>query len=257
MAVGRGTVLSVAVIVAACDQSAPTGVELREVDAQFAPLSTEVGDLAVAQMMSRSLAVSWTQIDDGTGNPARYRVKYGSPLGAWRTATVGCKEVVGDAIGEPISCFIAGLQAATEYEIQLASFRTVDGVWADAKFSNVAIGSTTPYTGAVDDLRPRVRNGIEDITSTAVTLTWTQVDDGTGTAARYRVKYATPTIGSWRDATIGCQVRGWDDHSAIECAIQSLTPSTDYEFQLMSYRLVDGVWQNARYSNKTQARTLD
>jgi hypothetical protein len=121
-----------------------------------AEVTASVDDLAVSHAASRSLTVSRTQVDDGTGSPARYRVKYSSPaMGPHRTATVACKEVVGTAIGEPISCTLWGLEPSSSYQIQLAAYKVVDGAWTGTTFSNVASGTTTAFSGAVDDLQVR------------------------------------------------------------------------------------------------------
>jgi hypothetical protein len=76
-------------------------------------------------------------VDDGTGNPARYRVKYGQPIWRWGGAATGCN-VTGSAIGQPISCtFNTGPQSPGALEVQLMSYRVVGGAWVDARYSNL------------------------------------------------------------------------------------------------------------------------
>jgi hypothetical protein len=105
--------------------------------------TTTVSDLMVTGATAMELTVTWTEVDDGTGRPASYRVKYGTPIGSWRNATIGCAPTIrGRQIGAPIQCTIEDLQPGTTYEVQLMSFRTEDGAWVNARYSNRATGST-------------------------------------------------------------------------------------------------------------------
>jgi hypothetical protein len=102
-----------------------------------------VSDLSVTGTASSTVTLSWTEVDDGTGQPAWYRVKYAEPEIDWRTATIGCeRRLEGDAIGSPMLCTVEGLAGATAYDFQLMSYRMVDGVWADARYSNVTTAMT-------------------------------------------------------------------------------------------------------------------
>lgn len=245
----RTVVLASCATAVACDGApTPTGVDLPG-DASASALTAPVIDLAVTRFASRSLTLSWTQVDDGTGEPARYRVKYGAPLASWSDAAVGCRLIVGDVIGQRISCDLEGLDPVTEYEIQLAAFKVVDGTWIGATRSNVATGSTTAPTGAVDDLR------VTDRGPTFLAVRWTQVDDGTGQPARYRLKYTTQDGPPWREHTLGCDVIGDRVGDASACVVDGLSPLTDYLFRLQSYRVVDGLWVDARYSNRAVGTT--
>jgi hypothetical protein len=98
--------------------------------------------------------------------------------------------MTGTMIGATKACTITGLQGGRTYEFQAMSFRTVNGAWRDAKYSNVARGTTsgTPPPTVVQNLR------ILDGRETELDLSWTEVDDGTGNPAWYRVKYSTPPM---------------------------------------------------------------
>jgi hypothetical protein len=124
------------------------------------------------------------------------------------------------------------------------SFGTVSGAWVDARYSNLVVGETASL--AVTDLR------VVDRSVGFTVIRWTQVDDGTGNPARYRVKHASE-INRWRDATIGCSstVRGTEIGAEIQCSFPSSGYDDDstFEIQLMSFRLENGVWRGARYSN--------
>jgi uncharacterized membrane protein len=134
------------------------------------------------------------------------------------------------------------------------SFRTVDGVWQGAVYSNVARGTT--LAGLADPPNEVTDFTVTEVTPSEISLSWTQVDDGTGNPAWYRVKYAAPPI-FWKTATIGCDrsMPGTEIGAEISCTVEGLTLGTTYDVQLMSYRVVDGRWRDARYSNIATATT--
>jgi uncharacterized membrane protein len=240
-------------ILVACGE-APTEPELTPSAAVVAP-AERVEDLRVTGSTSTTLTLEWTQVSDGTGSAAFYRVKYAEPTIRWKTATIGCDRTIeGTSIGGGISCRVEGLEPGTAYELQLMSFRTVDGLWQGAVYSNVARGTT--LAGLADPPREVTDLTVMEVTTTQVSLSWTQVDDGTGNAAWYRVKYAAPAI-AWKTATIGCDrsIPGTEIGAEMSCTIEGMTLGTTYDVQLMSYRLVDGWWQDARYSNIATATT--
>ena len=99
-------------------------------------------------------------------------------------------------------------------------------------------GTTPPPTtnpSTVTDLK------VSAIDSTGVTLTFTQVNDGTGKPAEYDVRYAVAPI-SWGSATsvtsgtCAVPVTGTAIGSPLTCTVLRLTPATSYEFQLVSFR---------------------
>jgi hypothetical protein len=222
--------------------------------------AARVRDLTVTRNGTTSVRLEWTQVDDGAGGPANYRVKYSEPPlstgPSWHNAPVGCN-VEGDAIGTCASCTVTGLDPETPYDFMLMSYRREDGLWVDANYSTLAVGQTG-WNGGDEGLACVSRPGVvRDLTVTnqstsTITLHWTQVNDGTGSPAWYRVKYAEPPI-DWKTATIGCDNRIEGDAlgAEISCTVEGLEPATTYEFQLMSYRVVDGKWVDARYSNIT------
>jgi hypothetical protein len=227
----------------------------------LAPASSGgVSDLSVLSRTETTLTMGWTQVDDGTGEPAKYRVKYETPtMTDWKNATIGCaSSIQGTAIGAEMTCTIEGLAASTSYEVQLMSYRTdSSGAWIDALYSNVASGATSatsssPTTpGAVSDLK------VLSQSETTLTVGWTQVDDGTGAPAKYRVKYAPPAI-IYSSATIGCAstIQGTAIGASISCTIEGLDSGTTYDVQLMSYRTdSSGAWLDAQYSNVATGAT--
>jgi len=96
-------------------------------------------------------------------------------------------------------------------------------------------GTTETPPGTVSDL------SVSAIANTSVTLTFTQVDDGTGQAANYDVRYAVAPM-SWGSAnstangTCATPVTGTGVGSSLTCSILGLSPSTNYNFQLIAFR---------------------
>jgi hypothetical protein len=245
------TCLTLAVL-GACTADSPTALDA--VTASAAVLADRVDDLRVATTSDSTIELSWTEVDDGTDRPALYRLKYALPPLAWASATVGCN-VKGSSIGAPISCTVSGLAAGTTYDFQLMSYRLVRNVWQGGVYSNVARGATDSPVALAAPV------GVTDLavtaaTRTSITLAWTQVDDGTGVPAKYRVKYSEPAI-DWGSATIGCdRVTGTTIGATTSCTIGGLASGTTYDVQLMSYRTdASGGWQNALRSNVTTAAT--
>lgn len=210
-----------------------------------------VEDLRITAATDSSITVSWTEVSDGTGSPANYRVKYAEPPFNWRSATIGCERTIyGTAIGAHASCTIQGLSPGTTYEIRMMSYRVRNSSWVGAVYSNIATGTTTTPSHGVTDL------SVVSVAETSLTLRWTQVDDGTGYPANYRLKYGAPPI-DWPNATIGCDpsMQGTAIGESMSCTVAGLSPGTTYELQLMSYRSVDGAWVGAVYSNAATGAT--
>lgn len=213
----------------------------------------EVADLTVAAVSDSSVTLTWTQVDDGRGRPARYRVRYAPPKIDWKTAELGC-DAAGDRIGAPASCTVTGLEPGATYEFLMMSYRLRGVFWQGAVYSNVASvtvaepGAPAPPANSVQDLT------VTASSPTTLTVSWTQVDDGTGAPARYRLKYAAPPI-DYGAATVGCNVTGDAIGDDVSCTVEGLVPGTTYDLQLMSYRTVDGVWQDALYSNVVTTST--
>lgn len=114
------------------------------------PSAEAVTDLEVVRRTSSTIRLRWTQVDNGVGDPAWYRVKYAeTPLEDWKDATIGCRRTIrGNDIGDEIRCTVSGLDPDTRYDFQLMSFRVEDGRWVGAVFSNVATGETRARGGS-------------------------------------------------------------------------------------------------------------
>jgi uncharacterized protein YjdB len=108
----------------------------------------KVTDLAVGAPTSSSVTLSFTEVNDGTGRPASYDVRWAaSPLSWGSAASVAqgtCKApLAGTTIGAKRSCTVLGLAAATGYQFQLVAYRGTLNVSAVfGALSNVAGGTT-------------------------------------------------------------------------------------------------------------------
>lgn len=128
-----------------------------------------VTDLAASAFTTTSATLEWTQVDDGTGNPARYALRYGSPTITW-DAVNGTEVIVeGTAVGAAAGHTYTGLTAGTTYQFQLVPFRGT--TVADAvigPFSNVVTVTTVAaLTAGTATANP----GDESVTLTATPAT--------------------------------------------------------------------------------------
>jgi uncharacterized protein YjdB len=87
-----------------------------------------VTDLQAAVTGSTSVTLSFTQVNDGTGQPAKYNVRYAVAPISWGSATsttngTCATPVAGTATGSQLSCTVLGLTPATNYGFQLVAFR--------------------------------------------------------------------------------------------------------------------------------------
>ncbi|PYO38354.1 MAG: hypothetical protein DMD29_13645 [Gemmatimonadetes bacterium] len=114
-----------------------------------------VSNLAVAGVTATSVTLSFTEVGDGTGQPAQYDIRSAAGTIAWTSAadvTLGtcATPVAGSAIGATRSCTVLGLQSGVAYQFQLVAFRgtlNVNAVFGG--LSNVASGTTTASTAPV------------------------------------------------------------------------------------------------------------
>src|SRR5207237_64844 len=114
-----------------------------------------VSDLAVTGATDSSVTLSFTEVTDGTGQPASYDIRWAAGTLMWASATSVAQgtctlPVAGTSIGATRSCTVLGLAAATGYQFELVAFRgtlNVNAVFGN--LSNIASGTTT---GAVASL---------------------------------------------------------------------------------------------------------
>ena len=106
-----------------------------------------VTDLTTTGTSETSVTLRWTQVDDGTGNPANYAVRYGTPTISWGSAHSTEVTVEGTTTSGSIGYTFTGLEPGTDYQFRLVSYRgtlNVDATFGG--FSNIA-GATTDSGG--------------------------------------------------------------------------------------------------------------
>jgi hypothetical protein len=247
------TCLTVALLpMAACSAELPVSPSAEDGGGPVMAVDSHaVTDLRATGRTTSTITLGWTEVDDGRGSPAEYRVKYAAPPISWSSATTGCSRVIGVRIGSPISCTVEDLPAAKDFDFELMSYRLRDGVWVGAVHSNVARGTTAAMrVGTVTDLL------VMRSTQSTLTLHWTQVQDGGGQPASYRLKYAAPPI-DWSTASIGCAptMVGTEVGAPMSCTVTGLKPGNTYDVEVMSFRSVKGVWQDGQHSNIARGAT--
>lgn len=129
-----------------------TGTGLLGVTATSGPTTNPatVDNLSVASATTSSVTLRFTSVNDGSGNPARYHVRYAStPMGwGWGEATQVASgtcagQVQGAAIGTTMTCTVTGLSAGNSYDFQLVSYRLNNGgSTVFGNLSNIATGVT-------------------------------------------------------------------------------------------------------------------
>jgi uncharacterized protein YjdB len=111
-----------------------------------------VSDLAVAATTELSAVLSFTQVEDGMGQPAQYDVRYSAGSMTWGTGTsasIGtcAVPVAGTGVGSKLSCTLFGLSPSTTYTFQVVAFRgTMNAAAVFGGLSNVATASTLAVT---------------------------------------------------------------------------------------------------------------
>lgn len=181
-----------------------------------------VSDLTVTAQTDTTMTVEWTQVDDGTGNPAKYAVRIRTPTidsDTWGEAFPSNIDVDTNlAIGVTKSVQFTGLTAGTGYGAMLIPFRGPTGD-ADAfgSFSNVATGTTTGTSalGTISDLSASPGDG-------QVGLSWTPADNATSHQPQYKLS----SSGTWLDfgSALGA--------GASDVTVTGLTNDSGYDFRI-------------------------
>jgi len=146
----RSRLATVLLVVAACQRDAPVAPpsSLTVPGGGLPGFPGTVTDLAVDAVAQNSATLSFTEVNDGLGQPARYVVRFAEPPIKWgsaRNVTEGtcATPVIGQAVGSRLTCTVLGLAPATAYEFQVAAYRsTLDLVETSGDPSNVAQGTT-------------------------------------------------------------------------------------------------------------------
>jgi len=243
----------------ACTGDQPTGTPLPLNDETVptvspAPISTSpvatVTDLAVAGVSDSAITLSFTEVGDALGQPASYDVRFARGTLSWGSATDvslgSCRvPLAGVAVGAKRTCDVRGLAPSTAYQFELVPFRgtlNLDAVFGG--LSNV-VTATTDSSGS----QPATVTAPASVSTLAVaavsdssaSLSFIEVDDGTGHAASYDVRYAPGAI-SWGSAssvsrgTCRLPMAGTTIGARRTCRVLGLDGSTRYQFQLVAFR---------------------
>jgi len=110
-----------------------------------------VTDLAVVGVTDTGATLAFTEVNDGTGLPASYDVRYQVGTITWGSTAPSVTRgtcatpVAGTAIGAKRTCTVLGLTPATAYQFQLTEFRgTLNLNAIFGGLSNIAGATTAP-----------------------------------------------------------------------------------------------------------------
>jgi len=122
-----------------------------------AALPGTVSDLAAPSVTDSSVTLSFTEVDNGAGQPAGYDIRFiAGPTLTWGSSVPSVTRgtcatpVAGTTIGAKRTCTALGVAAGTTYSFQLVAYRgtlTVSAVFG--ALSNIATGTTVASTAPV------------------------------------------------------------------------------------------------------------
>jgi hypothetical protein len=107
-----------------------------------------VADLAVGSATDVAVTLSFTQVDNGMGQPASYDVRYVAGPMSWSSASPAASgtcaaPLAGTGVSGTLSCTILGLSPSTDYQFQVKAFRgSMTGNTVFGGLSNIVSAST-------------------------------------------------------------------------------------------------------------------
>jgi hypothetical protein len=128
---------------AACCGSSDTISVIIVQEQELTAAPETVTDLQVVETNGTSVVLAFTEVDDGTGNPARYAIRHQTPNLVWWQAFETEETVLGQQVGQTLQVLRNSLSEETTYEFQLVSYRgelNVDATFGE--LSNVAAATT-------------------------------------------------------------------------------------------------------------------
>jgi uncharacterized protein YjdB len=133
--------LAVCPLLAVCSSGSPSGtIE--------ATNPGTVADLAVGAKTDVTVTLSFTQVDNGIGQPSSYDVRYVAGPMSWGSATsvasgTCAAPLAGTGVSGALSCTVLGLSPSTSYDFQVKAFRgTMNASAVFGGLSNVVSAST-------------------------------------------------------------------------------------------------------------------
>jgi uncharacterized protein YjdB len=142
-----------------------------------------VNDLSAAASSDSSMAIRFTAVNDGTGHPANYEIRYQPGGLTWGTANpvlLGtCKSpITGPAIGTAVQCTVLGLVPSTTYAFQVVAYRGTPGV-------NAVLGGPSNVASAITPAAAAPTGPVASSVVTSVTETPASVSDTVGQSAQF------------------------------------------------------------------------
>jgi hypothetical protein len=108
----------------------------------------QVTDLEAVSATHDAVTLRWTQVDDGTGEPAKYALRYGTPTIGWADAYPTEVSIEGTEIGVPLEYEYGGLDPETAYEFRMVAYRgTLNDGAVFGSLSNIAEAVTQSESG--------------------------------------------------------------------------------------------------------------
>ncbi|MEK7784693.1 MAG: Ig-like domain-containing protein [Chloroflexota bacterium] len=120
-----------------------------------------VSNLSAAATGANSATLSFTEVTDGTGQPAKYDVRFSSSGALWGGAPSVAQgtcatPLAGTTVGATKTCTVLGLAPSTDYQFQLVPYRgtpNVDVVFGS--LSNVAAARTSAGANVMPPAKPK------------------------------------------------------------------------------------------------------
>ena len=118
-------------------------------------------NLSASAAGANSVTLSFTEVTDGAGQPAKYDVRFSSSGTLWggaRSVTQGtCSTpLAGTTVGAVKTCTVLGLSPSTAYQFQLIAFRGTIGAGAVyGALSNLAGATTSSAANVMPPAKPK------------------------------------------------------------------------------------------------------
>src|SRR6266550_3622766 len=191
-----------------------SGAALVSVAAAPAPVASVAVSPATASVVAGQAVQLAATPKDASGNALSGRVV------TWASSAPAVATVNGSGLVTGVAAGAATITAASEGQSGGAAITVTSAVINPAPVTDLAVAS---------------------VTDTSVTLSFHQVDDGTGQAASYIVKYGVGTL-TWSTGlavtrgTCVTPVAGTTIGAASSCTVLGLTAATAYQFGIVAFR---------------------
>src|ERR1035437_6975966 len=212
------------------------------------PNPATVTNLSVAGVSTGSVTLTFTEVNDGTGVPAKYDIRFAPGTISWGSAAsvrsgTCASPMSGTSIGTTRQCTVTGLTAGTAYQFQLVSFRgTLNLNAIFGGLSNVASGmmsavisSPTPSPTATISASPT-----STTSGQSSTITWSSTNDTSCTASGgwtgARATSGTQSVAPTTNTTYSISCTGAGGTSSVQSTTVSVSaPVVSFSSQPIIY----------------------